>query len=115
MVVDIETPGGAYGDSLSLTVVADIPLGAVGRDGEIVLELGEPNIQFSVKSSDWGAASTESITALLTKMLSPEVVVALMGELSFPIPSFGDMIQIDEVEVAAGSGDYHTHVDVSFN
>jgi hypothetical protein len=115
MVVDIATPGGVYGESLVLTVVADIPLSAVGRDGEIVLEMGEPEIQFSVKSSDWGAASTESITGLLTKMLSPEVVVALMGEMSFPIPSFGDMIQIDEVEVSAGGGDFHTHLDVSFN
>jgi len=115
MVVDIATPGGVYGESLVLTVVADIPLSAVGRDGEIVLEMGEPEIQFSVKSSDWGAASTESITGLLTKMLSPEVVVALMGELSFPIPSFGDMIQVDEVGVSAGGGDFHTHLDVSFN
>jgi len=113
--VMVETPGGQFGDYLNLTMGAEVPLSVVARDELLVLEIGEPVLDFVVQDADWGEASTGSITLVLEALLSPEVVLAMVGELSFPIPTLGDSVVIDTVEVDLGDGDYHTGVRVNFN
>ena len=113
--VTIHTPGGEFGDYLKLTAGAQVPLSVVTRDGFFVLEIGDPVLDFMVQEADWGAASTEAITQMLEALLSPEVVLAMVGELAFPIPTLGDVVAIDTVEVDLGDADFHTGVRVNFN
>ena len=113
--VMVETPGGEFGDYLNLTMGAEVPLSVVARDDLLVLEIGEPVLDFVVQDADWGEASTGSITLVLEALLSPEVILAMVGELSFPIPTLGDSVVLDTVEVDLGDGDYHTGVRVNFN
>ncbi len=79
------TPGGDQGERLEVTMAAATELELKVEDGEIVVGLGDPDLSFVVRDSDWGA-SNETITRLLEAELPIDVLLLLLGEFRFPLP-----------------------------
>jgi hypothetical protein len=111
--VFIDTPGGDFGDHLEATISGSIPVEIIGEDGELQIDLGEPNLAFMVRDSDWGAASNESITNMLSVMLSPTLIMAAVGEISFPLPSLTDSLEIKSVKVDVGEEQFNTGIRIN--
>lgn len=86
MLVTIDTPGGDLGDHIVVAMSLWIEVEMVIEGGELVLSLGEPTIVMDVRESDWGA-SNESTTNLLSDALPIDVILTLLGDISFPLPS----------------------------
>lgn len=86
MLVTIDTPGGDLGDHIVVAMSLWIEVEMVIEGGELVLSLGEPTIVMDVRESDWGA-SNESTTNLLADALPIDVILTLLGDISFPLPS----------------------------
>lgn len=108
MFVRIETDDSDLGTflELSLTVKADLDLRIEG--GKLVLDLGEPTIGMIVRDSDWGA-SDEATTKLVEESLPIDLILALLGNLSFDLPSLYG-ITIDEGQAGRDEGNSHTDV-----
>jgi hypothetical protein len=106
--VRIETPGGELGSFLDLAVFLRAPLEVVLEEGELVLDIGDVDLDLMVRDSDWGA-SNEATTALVESMLPISTLMALLGDFSFPVPSLLG-IQIDAATVRRDSGGVHTAI-----
>ncbi|HNH47809.1 MAG TPA: hypothetical protein PKY30_12260, partial [Myxococcota bacterium] len=108
MFVRIETDDSDLGSylELALTVKADLDLRIEG--GKLVLDLGEPVIGMIVRDSDWGA-SDEATTKLVEESLPIDLILALLGNLSFDLPSLYG-ITIDEGQAERDGGNSHTDV-----
>lgn len=110
LIVTIDTPGGELGEHLEVAVAAFVGLEVRIDDGELVLDLGEPDLVLAVRDSDWGATD-ESTTTLLEENLPLDTLLALLGELSFELPSLYG-ISFDRGEAERDASGVHTDVRV---
>lgn len=98
LLVTIDTPGGELGEHLEVAVAAFVALDLSIDGGVLVLDLGEPDLVLAVRDSDWGATDA-STTALLEANLPLDTLLALLGELSFELPSlYGVTFERGEAE-----------------
>lgn len=86
LLVTIDTPGGELGEHIVVAVSLWVDVAVDIADGSLVLELGTPTIVMDVRESDWGA-SNEATTQLLEQALPIDVILMLLGDISFPLPS----------------------------
>ena len=79
LLVTIDTPDGEFGDHLEAAISGSMPLEVVGQDNEIAINLGDADLAFMVRESDWGTDTNEVITNMLSAMLNPTVLMATIG------------------------------------
>jgi hypothetical protein len=113
LLVTIDTPNGDFGDHLEVAISGAIPLNLVGQDGELLLEFGDADLMFMVRDSDWGAASNEAVTNLLAQILNPQLLLAGMGALSFPLPTLTDNLAIKSLKVDTEDNEYCTAIRIN--
>lgn len=113
LLVTIDTPNGDFGDHLEAAISGAIPLDLVGQDGELLLELGDADLMFMVRDSDWGAASNEAVTNLLSQMLDPRLLLAGMGDLAFPLPTLTDNLGIKSLKVGTEDNEFCTALRIN--
>jgi hypothetical protein len=111
--VRIETPDGELGSSLWLTVAGEVPLNLAVESNELVLDLGTPALTMMVRDSDWGA-SNEAITQLVEEMLPLDLMLALVGDLSFPLPEL-EGIGIASAYVGRDAAQAHTNIQIALD
>ncbi|MEQ1569836.1 MAG: hypothetical protein ABMA64_29640 [Myxococcota bacterium] len=83
--VTVDTPGGANGEHLEVTVSGQIPVDLEIVDSALTLALGTPALQFMVRDNDWGG-SDETLTSVLESRLPVASMLALVGDLEIPLP-----------------------------
>lgn len=106
LIVTIDTPGGELGSHLQLSIAAFVAVDLVYDDGEIALELGDVDLSLMVRESDWGA-SNEAVTTLVEEMLPLDTMLALLGNISFPVPEISGLT-LGEVDVSRDSSGVYT-------
>jgi hypothetical protein len=104
----IDTPGGTYGDTVTLRLAGKIPLSPRIEDAELGVELGTPELSLMVVETDW-RASHATITNLLEDQLPVESLLAIAGAFSFPLPAFAGISVSEATAIRAASG-VHTEV-----
>ena len=110
MLVTIDTPGGELGEHIVVAMSLWVDIEMVIEGGELVLSLGEPTIVMDVRESDWGA-SNEATTNLLEDALPIDVILTLLGDISFPLPELYG-IAIDSGEAERDQSGYFTNATV---
>lgn len=110
LIVTVDTPGGALGEHLEVAIAAFVGLELSIRDGALTLGLGAPTLTMVVRDSDWGA-SNETVTRLIEDMLPLDALLALLGDLSIPIPMLYG-IGIDSGDVTRDADGVHTGVEI---
>ncbi len=108
LIVDIDTPDGEFGTHLQIAAAMAAGVDLSYADGEVALDLGEVALTLMVRESDWGA-SNEAVTQLVEEMLPIDVMLALLGNLSFPIPSI-DGLELQSVDIGRASTGVHTAI-----
>ncbi len=111
--VTIDTPGGELGEHLIVAVNVSVPLDLGYSEGQVVLELGSPELVMMVRESDWGAEE-ETVTALLEELLPIHTILALLGDIAFDVPSL-DGLEIRSAEVQRDGSKLATHVLVELD
>lgn len=110
LIVQVDTPGGELGETITLAIAADIPLTIAVVDGELRLEMGDPALTFEVRSSDWGA-SNETVTRLIEEMLPLDTLLMLLGDFALPLPSLYGL-SVDTGAAARDDDGVHTDLQV---
>ncbi len=110
MLVTIDTPGGGLGEHIVVAMSLWVDVQMVIEDGSLVLSLGEPTIVMDVRESDWGA-SNEATTNLLSDALPIDVILMLLGDISFPLPSLYG-ITVDSGAADRDASGYYTDATV---
>ncbi|MCP4805563.1 MAG: hypothetical protein GY913_15500 [Proteobacteria bacterium] len=106
-VVDIDTPGGELGEHVSMAVDIDITAQVETADGQLQIDLGEPDLDLMVRESDWGATD-EATTNLFEAMVPVDTVVGLLGQVEVPLPTVTDGPL--DVRIVRDPGGSHTIV-----
>lgn len=109
--VTIDTPDGELGQHLVASIGLFIDLEVSVDDNKLKLSLGEPDVVITVRDSDWGA-SNESTTRLLQEMLPIDLLVGLIGDLSFDLPSLAG-VSIRHADAEREDNGSFTDLDVS--
>ncbi|NOY27787.1 MAG: hypothetical protein GXP62_18140 [Oligoflexia bacterium] len=109
LMVSIDTPGGELGSHLKLAVTAFVGIDLLYDSGEIALDMGDVNLSLMVRESDWGA-SNEAVTQLVEEMLPLDTMLALLGNISFPVPEIQGLTLTDVVVDRDQSG---VHTDMT--
>jgi hypothetical protein len=109
VAIHLETPGGTNGNTLDVTMSGTTALELSIVDHAIVIGLGEPELQFVVRDSDWGARN-ETITNVLEKELPIDVLLLLLGDFSIPLPELPGFTIASATTSRDASG---SHTDVS--
>ncbi|HMV66423.1 MAG TPA: hypothetical protein PKA64_06200 [Myxococcota bacterium] len=104
----IDTPGGTYGDTVTLRLAGKIPLAPRIEGGALGVELGTPELSLMVVETDW-RASYSTITNLLEDQLPISSLMAIAGAFSFPLPSFAGISVSEAIAIRAPSG-VHTEI-----
>lgn len=111
--VTVLTPGGDLGERL----VADLSItihAAVGyEDGQVVLEIADPEMDLMVRDSDWGAMP-ETVTQLLEELIPVGELVSAFGDIAIDIPQM-EGIAIDSASVQRDRSRLGTHVEVELD
>ncbi len=110
LLITVDTPGGELGEHIVVALAADIPLEVAVTDGELTLELGDPELLFEVRESDWGA-SNETVTRLIEEMLPLDALLLLLGDFSLPLPALYGLA-VDTGTAARDADGVHTDVQV---
>jgi len=110
MLVTIDTPGGELGEHIVVAMSLWIDVEMVIEDGNLVLSLGDPQVVMDVRESDWGA-SNEATTNLLSDALPIDVILTLLGDISFPLPSLYG-ITVDSGEAGRDDSGYYTDATI---
>lgn len=111
LMVAIETPDGELGTRLLIAAAAFIDVEIVHEDGELKLQMGEVELSLMVRDSDWGA-SNEAVTALVEEMLPLDTLLALVGNLAFPVPEIQGL-SLQNVKVGRDVGGDHISMTAS--
>lgn len=111
LMVDIETPGGALGDHLLASVNAFVDLTVTVKGGELTLELGTPELVLMVRESSMGA-DDEEMTTLVEQVLPLDLLFALLGDFSFPLPALYG-IELDEGSATRDASGVYTGLEIS--
>lgn len=106
LLVTVETPDGELGHHLVVAIAGEVPVELAIRDGELVLDLGTPALTMMVRESDWGA-SDDTVTRLIESALPLDTLLALLGNLSFPLPTLYG-VSIDIGSAARDADGVHT-------
>ncbi len=96
--VEINTPGGELGDTLSASVNVFAPIEVYAEGGLLSLDIGSPNLVIMVRDSDWGAEDV-TITELLEQVLPINALLAAFGTIEFELPSLA-FLTIDTATTA---------------
>lgn len=112
LLVRIETPDGDNGEFLDLAVTAYIDVDMQIRGGVLGVSMGTPELVIDVRDSDWGA-SNNTISNLLAAELPIDTLLALVGDIEFPLPSFAG-ITIGDADASRDSTGVYTSVGVNF-
>ncbi len=110
LIVRVETKDSDLGSYLEVAVAAEVPVEVGLEDSELALAIGDPLIVLEVRDSDWGA-SNEATTKLVEETLPLEMLLGLLGNLSFELPSLLGL-SFDEGEASRDEGGFHTLVEV---
>lgn len=113
MWVRIETDDSDLGSYLEIALTVKVDVGLRVDAGKLVVDLGEPDIEMIVRDSDWGA-SDEATTRLVEESLPIDLILALLGNLSFDLPTLYG-ITIDEGEAERDPGNSHTDVTLGLS
>ncbi len=108
LITTIATPGGEYGDTVTVAIAAFADLDVTVDSGELVLAFGDTELKLHVRSSDWNL-SNEAATTLLEDSLPIDVLLAIVGDFAFPLPTLGGL-GVDDGSVSRDAGDAHTNV-----
>lgn len=112
LLVRVETPGGTRGEFLDLSATMKVDVEMVVRQGVLRIALGTPAITLDVRDSDWGA-SNNAITNLLAQELPIGMLLLMIGNLEFPLPSLAG-ITIGDADAQRDSSGVYTSVGVNF-
>ncbi len=105
IIIDMEGSDLGSHIELALAVNVDIDLDVV--DGVIDVSLGTPELDIMVRDSDWGA-SNEAVSALLVDVLPIDLILSLIGDLTFPLPELPGLT----LDANAGRDGNGTHTAV---
>lgn len=105
VAIHIETPGGTNGGFLDVTMSGATALELSVTDNALVIGLGEPELRFVVRDSDWGA-SNETITNVLEEELPLDVLLLLLGNFTFPLPELEGFTIASATTTRDASGSY---------
>jgi len=108
--VSILTPGGDYGNQLDLSVTIYVDLEIAILDGELVLELGDPEVLMMARDNDWNV-SNETLTNLLAESLPIDLLLAMLGDFRFPLPTLGGLT-LDRASVERDQSEIHSRVAI---
>ncbi len=81
----IDTVGSDLGSHMELVLAINVDVDIDVVDGVIDVSLGTPVVDIMVRNSDWGA-SNEALSALLVDVLPIDLILSLVGDLTFPLP-----------------------------
>jgi hypothetical protein len=107
MNVTIDMEGSDLGTHLEVAVAVEVDLDLRVRNNEIQIVLGEPVLDLMVRDSDWGA-SNEATSNLLDEVLPIDLLLSVLGDLSFPLP---DLLGL-ELAATTGRDTNGTHTSV---
>lgn len=108
----IETPGGTSGEFLVLSVTAFVDIDLAIENNVLVLQLGsDPEVVVDVRDSDWGA-SNQSVTNVLAEQLPIGVLLALLGDIEFPLPSLAGL-NINQAQAVREANGVHTSIGIN--
>lgn len=83
IVLDME--GSDLGSHLEAALAVNVDIDLEVVDNVLEVQLGEPVIDIAVRNSDWGA-SNEATSELLAEVLPLDLILSLIGDLTFPLP-----------------------------
>jgi hypothetical protein len=108
--VTIDTPDGEVGTHMivAVSLFAGVDLGI--EDGNVTMELGDPEVVLQVIESDWGA-NNDAITRILESSLPIDTLLSLFAELSIPVPALYG-VEIDDGKVDRDADGVHTNLEV---
>jgi hypothetical protein len=105
IIIDME--GSDLGTHLELALAVNVDVDIDVVDGVIDVGLGTPELDIMVRDSDWGA-SNEAVSALLVDVLPIDLILSLIGDLTFPLPELPGLT----VDANAGRDGNGTHTAV---
>jgi hypothetical protein len=112
ITVRVDTPGGENGTYLVATLAGEVPVDVGLQGGNLRMELGDPELVLMVRDNDWGMEN-ETITAILQAELPIDVLLALVGDLSIPMPTIGDLV-LPDANVGRDATETWTTIDMRF-
>jgi hypothetical protein len=115
IIVDIYTPNGAMGDhvQLSIAVYGDIDLEV--KKNKLKLDLQTPELIITVRDTDWGrSGSDEAVNLLLDNSFGIESLLGLLGDMSFDLPTIGD-VNIADAQVDRNKNGVYTDINIELN
>lgn len=111
LMVEILTPGGEHGERIVLSVTVLVDLEIEVADGVVALKLGEPTVDMIVRENDWNVRN-ETLTNALVDAIPVDLLLALIGDLEFPLPTLGG-IAVDRAEVGRDTSHAHTGIGLT--
>jgi hypothetical protein len=108
MLVTIKTDDSDLGSFLDIALSAEVELELTVQDSMLSVEMGEPSIVMVVRDSDWGA-SNEATTELVEESLPLDLILALLGNIEFELPSLYG-VAITEGTVDRDRSGYFTNI-----
>lgn len=105
IIIDME--GSDLGTHLEIALAVNVDVDIDVVDGVIDVNLGTPELDIAVRDSDWGA-SNEAVGELLTDVLPIDLILSLIGDLTFPLPELPGLT----LDANAGRDGNGTHTAV---
>lgn len=109
--VNVQTPGGGFGNTLDVTVAGSASLAPEVSEGGLRATVGAPDILLAVDGSDWGA-DEGTISNLLADQLPINTLLLLVSAFEFPLPDFLGLT-VDQAAVGRSNAGVHTTVSFS--
>lgn len=110
LIVTVDTADSDLGSHLVVAVAAEVPLDVSLEDAALALDIGDPALTLVVRESDWGA-SNEATTKLVEDTLPLELLLGLLGNISFDLPTLLG-VSFADGEAERDEGGFHTLVTV---
>lgn len=105
LIATIDAPGASFGDHLQVAVDGSVQAVPFVMDGELQLELGEPEVHVVVRDTDW-VLPAAGIGTLLEQALPVADMVSLAEEFRFPLPAYAGL-QVGSAVVVRDVGGSH--------
>ena len=104
----LETPDNPNFSYIDLAVSAKVPVDLEVVDGALTVALGEPDLVFVVRDTDW-PVDHSAITVMLEEALPIDVLFASLGTLSFDLPVFAG-IRLDNAAIDRDPSGVYTNI-----
>lgn len=105
IIIDME--GSDLGSHLEIALAVNVDVDIDVVDGLLDVSLGTPVLDIAVRDSDWGA-SNEAVGGLLVDVLPIDLILSLIGDLTFPLPELPGLT----LDADAGRDGNGTHTAV---